>query len=330
LLYDAMHFDLMITSRAYVFEAQPASFPRRRLYQALSLPEVAHAAALYHASGRWLNDEAGVVRDVFVIGFDPSDMVFDVPEIERQRKILRLPDSVLVDASSRPELGTIQPGRQIEIEQHKVTIEGVYHLGTGFVGLGVATTSDLNFVRMFPKQSSSEVNLGLLTLKAGADPDLVAQRLRKMLPADSQVFTRDELMNHEANHWVTQTSTGLIFGFGVVVAVVVGLLILNQTLSTQIRRQLPQYATLKAIGYTDGYLGGIVVVLAMLMSTIGYVWAAVLATLVYWVLQRVTLLPIEMTAARMMMVLAIAWGMSVLSALLALRVLSRADPVDLL
>jgi putative ABC transport system permease protein len=174
-----------------------------------------------------------------------------------------------------------------------------------------------------------EVNLGLLTLKPGADPNYVAASLRKILPADAQVFTRAELGKHEINHWVTRTSTGLIFGFGLIVAVIVGLVILNQTLSTQITRQLPQFATLKAMGYTDGHLGGIVVTLAIIMSTISYVLAVALSVVIYWIVWRATRLPIEMTAARMLGVLAVAWAMSALSALVALRVLRRADPVEL-
>src|SRR5262249_54201496 len=157
------------------------------------------------------------------------------------------------------------------IEHRNVTIGGTYQLGTGFVGLGVAITSDLNFVRMFPKQRLSDVSLGLITLNAGADPEHVAAILREILPADTQVFTRTEFTNRESTHRVTRPSTGLIFGFGAIVAVAVGLVILNQTLSTQITRQLPQYATLKAMGYSEAYLGGIVVTLAVILSTISYV-----------------------------------------------------------
>jgi putative ABC transport system permease protein len=330
LFFDSMRFDLMLTSSAYVFQAQSSSFPRRRLYQALALPEVAQATALYQASGRWLNTEQGLARDVFVVAFNPDDPVFNLPDVEKQLTLLRQPDTILIDLSSRPEFGRLELGRQVEIEQRNVTIGGHYHLGTGFVGLGVAITSDLNFIRMFPNQGGlSGVNLGLLTLQPGGNPDEAAARLRSLLPADTRVFTRKELTAFEVEHWVTSTSTGLIFGFGVIVAVVVGLAILNQTLTTQITRQLPQYATLKAMGYTDRDLGGIVVTLATTMATIAFVPAALLAIGIYWVVHQATQLPIEMTTARLLEVLAVAWGMSAISALLALRVLRRADPVDL-
>jgi putative ABC transport system permease protein len=329
LFYEAMRFDLVITSSAYVFEGQPASFPRRRLYQALALPEVERAAPLYHASGSWLSPDIGMVRDVFVIGINPADTIFDVPEIARQRDVLRQPDTVLVDTASRPEFGPLVSGRIVEVEHRKLTIGGVYNLGTGFVGLGVAIASDLNFARMFANQPLSEVNLGLLTLKGGADVNDTAQRLRAVLPADTQVFTRDELFDHETSHWLNRTSTGIIFGFGAVVAIIVGSVILYQTLAGQIIRQLPQFATLRAMGYSDSHLGGIVLSLAMAMSTISYIAAAVAALGVYSIVRRVTLLPVEMTFLRIIFVLAVTWFTSAVTAVLALRLMRRADPVDL-
>jgi putative ABC transport system permease protein len=185
-----MRFDLMMTSSAYVFEAQPGSFPRRRLYQALALRQVTAAFPLYHGSGRWLNPDGGMARDVFVIGFNPRDVIFNVPEIARQTDALRRPDTVLVDTDSRPELGRCGRTAEIEIEQRKITIAGIYHLGTGFVGLGVAVTSDLNFARIFPQQALNTVNLGLLTLRADADPDQVARHLREILPPPTRRCSR--------------------------------------------------------------------------------------------------------------------------------------------
>jgi putative ABC transport system permease protein len=115
----------------------------------------------------------------------------------------------------------------------------------------------------------------------------------------------------------------------VIVACVVGLVILNQTLVTQITRQLAQYATLKAIGYTNADLGGIVVTLATIMSTTSFVPAVMLSLIIYRIVRHATLLPIEMTLARLFGVLLTAWAMAVLSALWSLRVLRRVDPAEL-
>jgi putative ABC transport system permease protein len=157
----------------------------------------------------------------------------------------------------------------------------------------------------------------------------VAAQLRRVLPDDTNVFTRAELATNEVRHWMVRTSTGLVFGFGVIVAFIVGLVILFQTLSTQITRHLPEFATLKAIGYSERELASIVVAQAILMTAVALVPACLLATAIYAVVRSATVLPIFMTLPRIAAVVALAFAMSVGSAVLSLRALRRADPVDL-
>ena len=328
-VYEAMRFDLMLTSSAYVFQGHSLSFPRRRIHQALALPEVASATPVYQNSSEWLSPEDGIKRDVFVIAFPVEDAALDVAGVQRQIDTIRHPDTIIVDTGTRPEFGPLTPGRIVEIGNRAVQIGGTYVLGPGFVGLGVAVTSDLNFIRMFPERSLAEPNLGLLRLRPGADPQVVATKLRAILPGDTRVFTRDELGEHEVAHWITRTSTGIVFGFGVIVSVVVGTVILYQTLATHVLRQLPQYATLKAIGYADRSLAQIVVALALMLAAAAYVPALVSAAALYGLIRSTTLLPIAMTQSRIAVVLAATLAMSALSALLSIWTVRRADPVDL-
>jgi putative ABC transport system permease protein len=329
LIYDAMRFDVLLVSPDYAYQGEAPAFPRRRLSQAMALADVMSATALYQASGEWMDAATGIARDVFVMAFDPQQTVFDVPDIERQQAALSLPDRLLVDTATKKEFGELATGRTVEVERRAERIAGTYKLGTGFVGLGAAVTSDVNFARIFPKQGLSQINLGLLKLRPGADAADVVRRLRQILPADTIPLTRADLAAHEVRYWTTRTSTGLLFGFGAVIAFIVGMVIMNQILSTQILRQLPQYATLKAIGYTDGQLRGIVASLAAAMAVMGFLPALAVSYVLYAIMRDATLLPIEMTAARIATVLAAALGMSAASALMSARVLKRADPADL-
>jgi putative ABC transport system permease protein len=330
LLYDHMRFDIMLTSKAYVFQAQSQSFPRRRLYQALADPDILRAVPVYQDVAPWLNEADGVQREVFVLGLDLEQPTFSVPSVENQLALLRRPDTILVDSSTRPVYGSIRPGREVEIANREVRIVGNYDLGTGFVGLGVAIVSEPQFLRLFPERRLSGVNLGLLSVKPGADVDKVTARLQKAMPEDVQVYTYAALTDHEVAHWVIRTSTGIVFGFGVIVACIVGMVILYQTLATQILRYLPQYAVLKAMGYTNLYLGDVVLRVAGLMSVIAFVPASLCAVATYAIIQSATLLPIEMTLSRLVSVFAITLFMSASSALLSIRVVRRADPVELL
>jgi len=328
-VYDQLRFDLLMTSTSYVFQGQSYDFPRRRLYQALSLPEVTSAAPFYQSEASWLNMENRLRRDVFVMAFKPDDDVFKQDDIERQREVIKRPDTVLVDAATLAVYGPQASGRPVEIGERAVTIGGRYSIGTGFLGLGVVLTSDLNFVRMFPDRSLATVSLGLIRLNPGANAGEVAARLRQILPADTKIFTNSELEAEEVKYWRTRTATGLIFGFGVAISIVVGIVILYQTMATQVIRHLAQYATLKAIGYTDGYLSGIVVSMAVTLAAIAFVPSLAAALIVYDKVRAITRLPIEMTAARLAAVLVLSLAMSALSALIAARILRRANPADL-
>ena len=329
LLYNRLAFDIMLTSSQYVFQEQSYDFPRQRLDQALSLPEVASVSPLYQGEAQWLNTTGGLRRDIFVIGFRVEDDRIGVPDVLRQKSLLQRDDTVLLDSMSLPMYGPQTKGRVVEIGDRAVEIAGTYRLGTGFLGLGAVVTSDLNFVRIFPNRSLDGVNLGLVTLKAGSDARETAARLRALLPPDTRVFTRAELDAYEESFWRKRTSTGLVFGFGVVVSIVVGMVILYQTLATQILRHLPQYATFKAIGYTDGYLQKVVVSLALMTASIAFLPALATAIVVYGKLRELARLPIEMTATRIIAVLVIALTMSAATALLAVNRVRRVDPADL-
>jgi putative ABC transport system permease protein len=142
------------------------------------------------------------------------------------------------------------------------------------------------------------------------------------------VFTRPELTAHEVRFWTTRTGTGLIFGSGLIVAIVVGIMVLYQTLATQITRQLPQFATLKAIGYTGLFLNGIVLAEAVSLMLIAFVPAFAAALGLYAVIRGETLLPVIMSPTELGGVLAIALAMSVISAFLSVGRLRRADPAE--
>ena len=327
--FNTMRFDLLLTSREYVFQAQSQTFPRRRLYQALAVPEVDTASPLYQGTGSWKNTEDKTLTRVFVMGVDLEDDVFTFPDVANHRQALAKRDTVIMDSHSKPSFGRLETGRRFEIDGRRVEIVGIYDVGIGFAGLGVAITSDVNLIRMFPPLTRDDVSLGLLRLVPGADPNSVAERLRRLLPADTNVLTRAELTEQESSHWMTRTSTGIVFGFGVVIAFIVGLIILYQTLASQVGRNLPEFATLKAIGYADKDLGGIVVRLALMMTLIAFGPAVIMSIIIYKITAITTLLPIYMTVTRVVGVLALTLVMAVASALLSIRVLRRADPVEL-
>ena len=329
LLYDRTRFDLLIASKSYEYQVQPGQFPLRQLDKAKSAPEVALAAPVYFGSAKWRSGEDGKAPDVFVIGLDPKNPIFTSDDINRQLSLLDRADTVLVDSATRPMFGPLTAGRVVEIDNAKIKIGGDYVLGTGFMGLGVILVSAENFVRLFPFRNIDQVNLGLIQLKPKVDPDRAAALLRKLLGSDIRVFTRAELEALETAYWTTRTSVGLLFGSGLIISFIVGVMIVYQILATQVSRQLPQFATLKAVGYGDRFLNATVITMALLIVLAGFVPALAAALGVYKLIRDETLLPAEMSGTRIAVVFAATLVMAAASALLSMGSLRRADPADL-
>src|SRR5215831_11282308 len=249
---------LLLASAQYEYQAQPGTFPLDRLDAVRRSPDVLQATPIYFGFAKWKSGEGALWPDVFVIGFDPASQVFLPESVNRQTGVLERTDTVLVDSATRPMFGPLDTGRVVEIGDRKITIGGQYVLGTGFMGLGVVLVSAANFARLFPQRGLNIVNLAAIRLKPGVDPDHAADELRKTLGSGLQVFTRATLEAHETSYWTTRTSVGIIFGSGLLISFVVGIMIVYQIVSTQVSRQLPQFATLKAIGYADRSLVGTV------------------------------------------------------------------------
>ena len=328
LLYDIMQFDLLLTSDQYEYQAQPGAFPLSQLERVRSSPDVAEATPIYFGFAKWKSGERDLWPDVFMIGFDPASHIFIPDSVNRQSAALDRVDTVLVDSATRPMFGPPDTGRVVEIDDHKVTIDGQYELGTGFMGLGVALTSTANFARLFPQRGSSIVNIGAIRLKPGVDPGRAAAGLQKLAGAGTRIFTRQELDAHETAYWTTRTSVGIIFGSGLLISLVVGIMIVHQIVSTQVGRQLPQFATLKAIGYRDRSLAATVSAMSLLIVIAGFFPALAAALGLYSLIRQETLLPVMMSEMRLLAVFAAALGMAVISALLSVWVLRRADPAD--
>jgi putative ABC transport system permease protein len=121
----------------------------------------------------------------------------------------------------------------------------------------------------------------------------------------------------------------MVFGLGVVLAVVVGLVILYQVLATDVTRHLPEYATLKALGYRDRFLRHVVLLKVLLLVLLAYLPALGLALGLYALIREAANLPVDMNVERAGAVLALSVLMGSGTGLSCLRRLRAADPADL-
>jgi len=328
--YDQFNGDIFLVSPQSLEISSTKAFPRQRLYQAAGIEGVQRAMPLYAEYALWKNPETQISRAMFVYGFNPSDPVFLMPELntDAARQALQQPNTTFIDRRSRPEFGPQTIGLETEADRRRITIVGQYALGGGFAADGTLIMSDQNFRRYFAPRPLTQINLGLLLLEPGTDAQRVKITLRSRLPADVNLYTKAEIVRKESQFWIQTTSIGFIFGLGVLVSFIVGTVIVYQILYTDIRDHLREYATLKAIGYSGGYLFKVVLHEAVILALMGYVPGLILALGLYALADNATAgtLPMQMTLFRVVFVLALTITMCSLSGLISVRKAVTTDP----
>ncbi|MEH2459181.1 ABC transporter permease DevC [Nostoc sp.] len=311
------------------------SFSQRRLYKALDLPAVQSVHPIYLDFTIWKNPVTGRPRSILIFGMNPETNLVNLPGVQENLDKLKLPDVVLFDRSSRVEYGPIaanyEQGKTVtaEVRRRRIKVEGLFTLGASFGADGNLITSDINFLRIFNNRQPGLIDIGLIRLKPGADANVVAQELRKYLPNEINVLTKQEFIDFERNYWANSTAIGFIFTLGTVMGFIVGTVIVYQILYTEVADHLAEYATLKAIGYTQNYLLTVILQEALLLAVLGYFPGIIFAFFMYDSARKATLLPVFMSFDRAVMVLFLTMMMCIISGAIAVRKLRSADPADI-
>ncbi len=357
-LHDAFRCDLVLTAPGRQAAAMREAFPRRRLEQVRAVPGVAEVHPLYLEQAvsllRDTNPDPAArqpARHVRVIGVDPAAGLLALPELapgSNAARRLTERGTALFDRRTKPDpdrpgqtlYGPLAAGVESELAGSRIRFVGSFELGTDFTTDGTLIVGEDTFLDVlrrpftFPSDSpAATVDYGLIRLEQGADPQAVMAAIRRAVSTgepdpDVEVFTLDELKGRERAFWLNNTPIGFAFGFGMFMGFAVGLVICYQILSGDVTDHLPEYATLKAMGYGNGYLAWVVIQEALILAVIGYIAGLVVAWGAYTLLTATTGLPMRMTFDRATMVFAATVVMCCLSGLVALVGLLRADPAD--
>jgi putative ABC transport system permease protein len=290
-------------------------------------------------------DPAQVIR---VVGVDPDAYVLDFPQLEPGRpgssaQALHLPGRALFDSMAKKRAGAprgttiygpVEKGTQTDLAGRRVVVVDLFQLGIDFGTNGtllVGLDTFRQILRSSPYgPSMDEVDLGMVRLAPGADPRRVQAALQELYGNDGEVevLTTEQLMDREQQFWLNNTPIGTVFNFGMFMGFLVGLVICYQILSTDIRDNLPAYATLRAIGYPNAYLARVVFEESLLLAVLGFVPGALVSWGLYLLLEQWTDLPLRMTPGRASFIFALTVLMCVASGLLAVRQATRADPAE--
>lgn len=331
-----LNADIVMVNRLKANMFVPAQFARNRLFQAQSFAGVEAASALYITNGNWQNPQTRETRPLRVLAFNLSDPVLPLPEVLAARAQLQHPWTVLIDSKARAEIGDKSVGVRTELAEQQVEIVGQFSLGTDFAsGNGNLIMSDQNFVRYFANLGPAEdnralntVDIGLLRLVSGTDVAAMVETLRQNLPADVLIMSQPDFAQRERQYWQENTNIGFVFTLLTAMGFAVGIILVYQILYTDVADHWAEYATLKAIGYTNVYLLGVVLQAAIILSLLGFIPGLAISFYLYNLTATTTGLLMQLTLSRVLSLWIATIAMCLISGMIAVRKVQAADPAE--
>lgn len=326
--------DLVIVSPRTKTIFASATFPRSLLYRLGAIDGVVDVGEMYMTQGRFRNPWDKLEFPVSLYGIDPHAPMMDLPGLTAFERELNHADRILFDGLSRKNYGPVlgflkqQGFLDVEVNLRKVRIIGAIQVGISINTDGNLYMSPANFLRLCPDRRPGSVDVGLIQLKPGADRGRAMDQIRPMLNKEAQVLTREQLVEKEILFIRENAPIDFIFGMGAAVGFFVGFVVVYQILYTEVTNHLPQYATLKAMGFSDGYLLKVVFSQALMLSVLGYFPGFVLALGLYRVATNAIQMQFEMTTERAVLVFCLTIVMCCLSAMMAIRRIRTADPAE--
>jgi putative ABC transport system permease protein len=318
--------DLVVMGDRRYSMLESSTFRRIRIQQALAFDEVVEAIPFYEGTGIIVNNRDKRIRAIYILAFPPdktSPLV--VPGLERYMDQLRIKGNVVFDRLSRDIYGDIKPGSEIMLNGRPHNVVGTVGIGPnlkvdGYVIMGDATMKEREVDR---------INMGLLRVKPGTDLKALKEKLIDKLPKDILIMTPEEARAREVDFTIEKTPTGAVFGAGVIIGFIIGVIICYQILFNEITDQMPQYATMKAVGFPKGFLISLVMKQALLLSVFGFIPGLLGGYALYAVIQHFTQILMVMTLERSLLIFLLTVFMCVVAGLLAVRKVLKADPAEL-
>jgi len=347
-LHQSLAGELVLVSSSSPSLLFRINFPQAYLYQAAAVEGVTAVAPVYIGRANWVDPQQLAAggdnsnsqkqprafgNEVRVIAINPAQTTLNLPEVNRQSFKLNAPDAVLFDRLSQPSLGDIsamlsdRPEVLTLMDNHRTYVTGLFSMGSTINDKGNVIISDWTYAQRFGGDSMKKVRIGVISLSPGADIAAIQAKLRDRLPKDVGVYTKAELIERERQFHETQPE-GVILKFGTIVGFVVGVIILYQVLYSDVSDHLSEYATLKAMGYSDRSLLMVVLGEAIVLGVMGFIPGFIASIGLYELLVTLTRIPLVMKASVAIQVFILTIIMCAISGAIASSKLRSADPAD--
>jgi putative ABC transport system permease protein len=295
----------------------------RERFRAMAVKGVSDAVPILISFAQWRVPTGGTVP-VLVIGSNPRTRGLHPWNIlEGSLDSLAIPDAVAIDRSYSERLGSKGLGDTAEIRDQRAQVQVVTK------GIRSFTTTPYVFAvldraRAYTGTPSNKTTYLLLHLAAGVDVENVRSRLKATL-AKAEVLTPDEFRERSRSFWLFETGAGAALIAGALLGMIVGSVIVAQTLYSNTKEHLNEFATLRAIGSSSTYIHAVIIVQALLSAVIGFVIAAATGLLIVKATAD-TALPVVMTPMLIASLFLLTIAMCVASAISAIIQVVRIDP----
>jgi putative ABC transport system permease protein len=291
--------------------------------QVLSTPGVASAVPVAVGFAVWTVPSGGVTP-VFMIGSEPNAAgLHPWNLIAGNQGDLTKPHAVAIDQTYFSRLGMAKVGNSTEIREQPAEVVAITEGIRSFTTTPYVFTS-LDHARSYMGMSAHKVSYFLVSVAPNADVAGVRQQLLANLPK-VEVLTSEEFRVRSRSFWLFGTGAGAALFAGALLGAIVGTVIIAQTLYASTKDHMGEFATLRAIGSSSGYIHKVIICQALLSAVIGFSLAACI-DLIIVKSTATTALPIVMTPELTAALFLLTVVMCVTSAIAAIVKVLRIDP----
>jgi putative ABC transport system permease protein len=270
----------------------------------------------------------GTMTSVVVLGTDyAAGGVSPWNVVEGTAQSLNTPGIVAIDRSYSDRLGVSGVGATALIRLQPVTVGAITDGIRSFTTTPYVFT-DLGSARSYTGLPASLASYFLVRLKPGAD---IERTRRNILSSISGVraLTPDQFREQSRSFWLFRTGAGAALVAGALLGIIVGTVIVAQTLYSSTKDHLYEFATLRAMGASDSYIYQVIICQALISAIIGFAIAALIGSaVVHFTAKSALQVVISPSLSIELFVLTIL--MCIVSAIAAIFRVVRVDPAIVL
>jgi putative ABC transport system permease protein len=323
-MIDHAQCDLWIVSRGAQSFEDPSLLDAQIRDHVQAIGGVAHVIPVVIGFADWRLPE-GSMTPVFVVGSDlKADGLVPWNLVAGSLQALAGPKAVAIDKTYFGRLGVSGVGSSAEIRGQPVTVAAVTD------GIRSFTTTpyvfaDVDRARSYIGLPPSKSSHFMVRLKPGADRETVRHDIETRISGVT-ALTPAQFRQRSRSYWLFGTGAGAALFAGALLGVIVGTVIVAQTLYSSTKDHLYEFATLRAIGCSKRYIYSVIISQAMLNAVIGFGIAALIGLAVVELTAR-SALPIVITRNLMIGLFCLTVLMCIASAIAAIMRVVRLDPV---